>query len=130
MKMMFALLITLIVTACGGSYSHYEAGAVVVMEGVVDNVVRQEIPQKKKIFSVTSVGFENGQGLNLVGIYPGISRGKRVKITAIFVENINGSDLFSVQQITASTQFDSGGAETMHLPEKLPLVDAPTSNSR
>lgn len=109
MKIVPILTIAGVLAACGGgSYSHYEAGNLVVMEGVVDNVVRSDIPNKKLIYSVTSVGFENGEGVNLVGIYPGISRGKHVKITAEFVENVNGTDLFKVRQIAA------GGVKPAH----------------
>ena len=109
------LLATLLLTACGGvNYSHHEAGDLMVVEGLVDNVVRSEIPNKKRIFSVTSVGFENGQGANLVGLYPGISRGKRVKITAEFMENVNGTDLFKVKQIIAVSA--QGTTPTVQLP--------------
>lgn len=98
----FVLVMLMGLTACGGgSYSHYEKGAQVVVEGVVDNVVRSDIPYKKKLYSLTAVGFENGQGVTLVGIYPGISRGKRIRLSAEFVENINGTDLFKAVQVSS-----------------------------
>ena len=102
MALVFALSLLAGLTACGGgSYSHYEKGTQLVIEGTVDNVVRSDIPHKKQIYTLTGVGFENGQGVTLVGIYPGINRGKKIKLSAEFVENINGTDLFKVVQITS-----------------------------
>ena len=62
---------------------------------------RSEIPYDKKILSLTSVGFANGQGITLVGIQPGVNKGKQVRVTAEFIGNINGTDVFTVKQISA-----------------------------
>jgi hypothetical protein len=91
----------LMLSACGGpGFSQMEKGAQRVIEGEVDTVVRSEIPYDKKMLSLTSVGFANGQGITLVGIQPGVSRGKQMRVTAEFIGNINGTDVFTVRQIS------------------------------
>lgn len=88
--------------ACGGpNFSQLKKGALRVMEGEVDNVVRSEVPFDKKMLSLTSVGFANGQGITLVGIQPGVNKGKQVRVTAEFIGNVNGTDVFTVKQIVA-----------------------------
>lgn len=89
-------------SACGGpNFSQLKKGALRVMEGEVDNVVRSEVPFDKKMLSLTSVGFANGQGITLVGIQPGVNKGKQVRVTAEFIGNVNGTDVFTVKQIVA-----------------------------
>jgi hypothetical protein len=84
-------------------YSHYEKGQQMIVDGEVDNIVRTDVARQKKIYSLTAVGFTNGQGVTLVGIHPGLSRGKRVKVIAEFTENLNGTDVFRVVQIAPAT---------------------------
>lgn len=91
----------LMLSACGGpGFSQMEKGAQRVIEGEVDTVVRSEVPHDKKMLSLTSVGFANGQGITLVGIQPGVSKGKQMRVTAEFIDNINGTDVFAVKQIS------------------------------
>lgn len=98
----FAVAGSLLLAACmGPNFSQLEKGSLRVLEGEVDNVMRSEIPYDKKILSLTSVGFANGQGITLVGIQPGVNKGKQVRVTAEFIGNINGTDVFTVKQINA-----------------------------
>ncbi len=99
---LFAVVGSLLLAACmGPNFSQLEKGSLRVLEGEVDNVMRSEIPYDKKILSLTSVGFANGQGITLVGIQPGVNKGKQVRVTAEFIGNINGTDVFTVKQISA-----------------------------
>jgi len=99
---LFALAGSLLLAACmGPNFSQLEKGSLRILEGEVDNVMRSEIPYDKKILSLTSVGFANGQGITLVGIQPGVNKGKQVRVTAEFIGNINGTDVFTVKQISA-----------------------------
>ena len=96
------LFICLVLSACfSPRLSQLEKGSLRTVEGQIDNVTRGELPYEKKMLSFTSVGFLDGQSITLVGIQPGLTRGKRVRIRAEFIRNINGTDAFTLQQIEA-----------------------------
>jgi hypothetical protein len=70
------------------------------MSGEIDNIIRTELPyQDKEMLSITSIGFANGQGISLVGLQPGLNKGKKVRIQAEFFENIRGTDVFKAVKI-------------------------------
>ena len=85
---------------CGAGFTHLKKGAPMSVSGEIDNIIRTELPYKKEMLSVTSIGFVSGQGLSLIGLQPGLSKGKRIKVQAEFFENIRGTDVFKVTQIS------------------------------
>lgn len=90
----------LVLSACfGPRFSQLEKGSLRTAEGQIDNVTRGEMPYEKKMLSITSVGFADGQSITIIGIQPGLTKGKRVRITAEFIGNINGTDAFTLRQI-------------------------------
>ncbi len=103
------LLVLLVVSiffmvGCGGYRSAIKPGTQYSVEGKIDNLFVRDLLYKKKIITVTSIGFINGQGISIIGLQPGISEGKKVKILAEFFENINGTDVFRALQITSLTE--------------------------
>lgn len=93
-------LLLFVSQGCGGpGFTHLKKGAPVSMSGEIDNLIRTELPYDKEMLSVTSVGFTTGQGISLIGLQPGLSKGKKVKIQAEFFENIRGTDVFKASQI-------------------------------
>lgn len=95
------VLLLLLSEGCGGpGFTHLKKGAPVSMSGEIDNLIRTELPYDKEMLSVTSVGFTTGQGISLIGLQPGLSKGKKVRIQAEFFENIRGTDVFKATQIT------------------------------
>lgn len=108
-------LICLALSACfSPRLSQLEKGSLRTVEGQIDNVTRGEMPYQKKMLSYTSVGFVDGQGITLVGVQPGLTRGKRVRITAEFIGNINGTDTFTLQQIDAVAASAPDGMSGAH----------------
>ncbi len=92
--------ICLALSACfSPRLSQLEKGSSRTVEGQIDNVTRGELPYEKKMLSYTSVGFVDGQSITLIGIQPGLTKGKRVRVRAEFIGNINGTDAFTLQQI-------------------------------
>ena len=115
------LLICLALSACfGPRLSQLEKGSARTVEGQIDNVTRGELPYEKKMLSFTSVGFVDGQSITLVGIQPGLTKGKRVRIRAEFIGNINGTDTFTLQQVDALAAREpdrmNGASETFTTP--------------
>lgn len=97
---LFFLLLTLI--GCGGpGFTHLKKGSLVSMTGEIDNIIRTELPyEDQEILSITSVGFSSGQGISLIGLQPGLSKGKKVRVQGEFFGNIRGTDVFKAVQIT------------------------------
>jgi hypothetical protein len=88
-----------ILTGCGMFTKPVEVLRVV--EGQIDNVLMTEIADGDGFVSVTHVGFTDGQGVSLVGIHPGLSKGKTVKLKLRFYKVIGGTPYFDVLQINA-----------------------------
>ncbi len=105
-KIQFLLVLGVIsiffMVGCGTGRSAFKPGSQYSLNGEVDNVFHTDLlyKNKKKIITVTSVGFTNGQGISIKGLHPGISKGKKVKILAEFFKNIQNTDVFSALQIT------------------------------
>ncbi|MBI3608506.1 MAG: hypothetical protein HY207_11120 [Nitrospirae bacterium] len=96
------LVVLLLPLGCGGpGFTHLKKGALMSMSGEIDNIIRTELPYDKEMLSVTSVGFTSGQGISLIGVQPGLNKGKRIKIQGEFFQNIRGTDVFKVTQISA-----------------------------
>ena len=70
------------------------------MEGQVDNVVLSDVAEKKDFLSVTHVGFSNGQGISLVGVHPGLSKEKQVKLKVKFYKVLHGTTYYELIDIT------------------------------
>ena len=87
------------VTGCGTFGKPVEQLRIV--EGQVDNVVLSEVAEKKEFLSVTHVGFSNGQGISLVGVHPGLSKGKTVKLKIRFYKALRGTAYYELLDITA-----------------------------
>ena len=98
---LMVLLFLLIPLGCGGpSFSNLKKGSLASMSGEIDNIIRTELPyQDKEMLSITSIGFANGQGISLIGLQPGLNKGKKVHIQAEFFENIRGTDVFKAIKI-------------------------------
>ena len=96
------LVVLVIALGCGGpGFTHLKKGAPISMSGEIDNIIRTELPYDKEMLSVTSIGFISGQGISLIGLQPGLNKGKRIKIQGEFFQNIRGTDVFKVTQIVA-----------------------------
>ena len=96
------LVVLVIALGCSGpGFSHLKKGAPISMSGEIDNIIRTELPYDKELLSVTSVGFTSGQGISLIGVQPGLNKGKRIKLQGEFFQNIRGTDVFKVTQIVA-----------------------------
>lgn len=107
-----ALLLILIALplACGGAgIANMKKGTKVTVAGEIDNIIHTELPYEKEMLSVTAVGFSSGQSIALIGLHPGLNKGKRIKVQAEFFENIRGTDVFRTIQITteSSTELPS-----------------------
>ena len=96
------LFLLLLPLGCGGpSFTHLKKGSVVSMSGEIDNIIRTELPyEDKEILSITSIGFASGQGISLIGLQPGLSKGKKVRVQGEFFGNIRGTDVFRAVQIS------------------------------
>jgi hypothetical protein len=95
------LLVMVAPLACGGAgLTQMKKGTKVSLAGEIDNIVHTELPYEKEMLSVTAVGFTSGQSVALVGLHPGLSKGKRIKVQAEFFENIRGTDVYRATQIT------------------------------
>lgn len=95
------LLLILGPLGCGGAgMSVMKKGTKASFSGEIDNIVHTELPYDKEMLSVTAVGFASGQSVALIGLHPGLSKGKRIKVQAEFFENIRGTDVFRAIQIT------------------------------
>jgi hypothetical protein len=104
------LLLILGPLGCGGAgLSALQKGAKASFSGEIDNIVHTELPYEKEMLSVTAVGFTSGQSVALVGLHPGLSKGKRIKVQAEFFENIRGTDVFRVIQITTEPTAEPRG---------------------
>ena len=67
-------------------------------------MIRSELPyEDKQILSVTSVGFASGQGISVIGIHPGLTKGKKIRIQAEYFDNIRGTDVFKLLQVTVES---------------------------
>jgi hypothetical protein len=96
------LVVLVIALGCGGpGFTHLKKGAPISMSGEIDNIIRTELPYDKEMLSVTSIGFISGQGISLIGLQPGLNKGKHIKIQGEFFQNIRGTDVFKVTQIVA-----------------------------
>jgi hypothetical protein len=94
------LVVLVIALGCSGpGFSHLKKGAPISMSGEIDNIIRTELPYDKEMLSVTSIGFISGQGISLIGLQPGLNKGKHIKIQGEFFQNIRGTDVFKVTQI-------------------------------
>jgi hypothetical protein len=99
---MALLLLFLVPLGCGGSsFTHLKKGSLVSMSGEIDNIIRTELPyEDKEILSITSIGFASGQGISLIGLQPGLSKGKKIRVQGEFFGNIRGTDVFKAVQIS------------------------------
>lgn len=102
-------VLVLFSVGCGAGFTHFKKGDPSSVSGEIDNIIRTELPYKKEMLSVTSIGFASGQGLSLIGLQPGLSKGKHVKIQAEFFENIRGTDVFKAIQV--GTEPAGGGSK-------------------
>jgi hypothetical protein len=93
-----------------------------IVEGQIDNVVLSEVANKKDFLSVTHVGFVNGQGISLVGTYPGLSKGKTVKLKLRFYKVIRGTPYY--EQLDIST----GGQPEQKQPQEMKQTGAPEAS--
>lgn len=88
-----------VITGCGTFGKPAEPFRIV--EGQIDNVVLSEVAYKKDFVSVTHVGFINGQGISLVGVHPGLSKEKQVKLKVKFYKVLHGTTYYELIDITA-----------------------------
>ncbi len=93
------IIFSLLAAGCGGSLSQFKPGTRVSMQGEIDEILHRDVQDEKQLISVTSIGFRNGQGISLLGLQPGASKGKAVKISGEFWKNISGTDVFRLIQI-------------------------------
>lgn len=94
------LLVMVVPLGCGGAgLTHLKKGTKVSMSGEIDNIIHTEVPYDNEMLAVTAVGFASGQGIALIGLHPGLTKGKHIKVQAEFFENIRGTDVFRVVQI-------------------------------
>lgn len=85
---------------CGGAaMSHLKKGTKISVSGEIDNLIHTELPYEKEMLSITAVGFTSGQSIALIGLHPGLNKGKRIKVQAEFFQNIRGTDVFRAVQI-------------------------------
>ncbi|MEW6683668.1 MAG: hypothetical protein AB1451_12215 [Nitrospirota bacterium] len=95
------LILVALPLACGGSgIANMKKGTKVTVSGEIDNIIHTELPYEKEMLSVTAVGFTSGQSIALIGLHPGLNKGKRIKVQAEFFENIRGTDVFRAIQIS------------------------------
>lgn len=95
------LVLFLLPMACGGTgLTTIKKGTKVTVSGEIDNIIHTELPYEKEMLSVAAVGFTSGQSIALIGLHPGLNKGKRIKVQAEFFENIRGTDVFRAIQIT------------------------------
>ncbi len=97
------LLLFLLPIACGGGLATIKKGTKVTVSGEIDNIIHTELPYEKEMLSVAAVGFTSGQSIALIGLHPGLNKGKRIKVQAEFFENIRGTDVFRAIQISTET---------------------------
>ncbi len=108
MRLVVWLLLIVVPLGCGGAgFTHLKKGTKVFMSGEIDNIIHTEVPYDKEMLSVTAVGFVSGQGIALIGLHPGLTKGKRIKIQAEFFENIRGTDVFRAVQIATDGATES-----------------------
>lgn len=84
-----------------------------IIEGQIDNVILSEVADKKEFLSVTHIGFVNGQGISLVGTYPGLSKGKTVKLKLRFYKVIRGTPYYEQLDISTGTNSDQKQPQEM-----------------
>ena len=87
-----------------------------IIEGQIDNVVLSEVANKKDFLSVTHVGFVNGQGISLVGTYPGLSKGKTVKLKLRFYKVIRGTPYYEQLDISTGAKSEQREPSEMKQP--------------
>ena len=98
------LILVALPLACGGAgIANMKKGTKVTASGEIDNIIHTELPYEKEMLSVTAVGFTSGQSIALIGLHPGLNKGKRIKVQAEFFENIRGTDVFRAIQISTET---------------------------
>ena len=117
---MIALMIALwiiggIITGCAMLGKPVEVFRIV--EGQIDNALLTEIADGKDFLSVTHVGFTNSQGISLVGVQPGLSKGKTIKLRLRFYKVIRGTSYYEVLQINTGILSEP---ELSTLPESRP----------
>ncbi len=104
MRSVVWLLLMVVPLGCGGSgLTHLKKGTKVSMSGEIDNIIHTEVPYDNEMLSVTALGFVSGQSIALIGLHPGLTKGKHVKVQAEFFENIRGTDVFRATQIATET---------------------------
>jgi hypothetical protein len=104
LRLVVWLLVMVVPLGCGGAgLTHMKKGTTVSMSGEIDNIIHTELPYEKEMLSVTAVGFASGQGIALIGLHPGLTKGKHIKVQAEFFENIRGTDVFRAIQIATET---------------------------
>ncbi|MFZ5864069.1 MAG: hypothetical protein ACOYXR_14690 [Nitrospirota bacterium] len=95
------VLLVVVPVGCGGSgFTHMKKGTKTTLSGEIDNIIHTEVPYDNEMLSITAVGFASGQGIALIGLHPGLTKGKQIKVQAEFFENIRGTDVFRAIQIT------------------------------
>lgn len=103
-----SVVLLAVLLGCGGSgLTHLNKGTKVTISGDIDNIIHTELPYEKEMLSITAVGFTSGQSIALIGLHPGLNKGKRIKVQAEFFENIRGTDVFRAIQITTEPTAES-----------------------
>jgi hypothetical protein len=101
------LILIALPLACGGAgIANMTKGTKVTMSGEIDNIIHTELPYEKEMLSVTAVGFTSGQSIALIGLHPGLNKGKRIKVQAEFFENIRGTDVFRAIHISTEANIE------------------------
>lgn len=88
-----------------------------IVEGQIDNIIIAEVAEKKDFLSVTHLGFTNGQGISLVGVQPGFSKGKTVKLKLKFYMVLRGTPYYEVLEVITGA---SSATEQPASPETSP----------
>jgi len=95
------VLVALLLACAGPGIANMKKGTKVTASGEIDNIIHTEMPYEKEMLSVTAVGFTSGKSIALIGLHPGLTKGKRIRVQAEFFENIRGTDVFRAIHISA-----------------------------
>jgi hypothetical protein len=94
----------------------YRKGSERIVEGNIDNVVQSQVQFGKQHIVITSVGFTSGDGISLLGVHAGISRGKHLRLVASYVDNVGGIDAFRLERVTLLGTPEPASAPTTEAP--------------
>ena len=77
-----------------------------IVEGQIDNIIYSEVPDRSDFLSIMHVGFSDGNGISLAGIYRGLSKGKTVKLRLRLYNVIRGTSYYKVLSIYSGTPLE------------------------